>query len=136
MKPSYWTQPSVTERRTEIRVEGKTLEKVEAAVLSEQAESGWDQPTRIPVRVRNLSAGGMELEVMTAFPFKVDSGVGIEMRFPEETEWVAVPAIVRHIHFLEGGCLVGMQFRWNDVRDANLEYRICDHVLRLERRAR
>lgn len=133
MKPSYWTQPSVSERRAEIRLEGKCLENLEAAVLSEKAQEGWDQPSRVSARVSNLSAGGLEVEVKSSFPFAVDTPVSVELRFSPDSEWFALPSIVRHIHFVEGGCLVGMQFLWSRAYESDLEYRLCDHLLRLER---
>ncbi len=134
MKTSYWDKASVSERRREVRLEGKCLENVESAVRSANSQEGWDQPIRILTKMSNLSAGGLEVEVAASFPFAVDTSVVLELRFGGESDWLSVPAIVRHIHFVEQGSLVGMQFRWNDSKETDLEYRLCEHLLRLERR--
>lgn len=135
MKDNNREQSVASERRNEVRLDGKQVEGIHVFLIDSAPTAGWDQNQRFDCAVSNLSAGGIEVQ-MPKNALRVDQMMMVSVRFPKLDEEMQIPAMIRHIHHVSEGLLVGMQFLWSHklFHNLDLEYRFCDQLLWCERR--
>lgn len=128
-------KPVVSERRKEIRLEGKKVEGIGVYLIDPNPKPGWDQHERWEGRVLNLSLGGIEVCLGSRFPFSADQKLSVAVRFLDGNE-IFLQGVIRHWHHAGHETLVGLQFLWKELSqlDPDLEYRFADQLLLCLRR--